>query len=171
MPELAPYVSETPSPMVLAARLVKEADANAVTVFAGPCIAKRKEGLEVPEVDYVLTFEELGAMFVAGKVDVAECDDAAVVPDSRAVDRGFAASGGVLAAVQEALGSEKAAAVQGEQLDGLDRKAITRLKMYARKGIPGNFMEVMACAGGCVAGPRGLVSAVVSKRELDKQKD
>ncbi|MBL7016242.1 MAG: hypothetical protein ISR84_01655 [Kiritimatiellales bacterium] len=42
----------------------------------GPCVAKRTEALQNPDVDYVLTFEELGAMMIAGKVDVLECEPA-----------------------------------------------------------------------------------------------
>ena len=41
-------------------------------------------------------------------------------------------------------------------INGLDRKSVNLLKLYAKGKLPGNFVEVMACAGGCVGGPCSL---------------
>ena len=59
-PKQAELVSETPSPMVMAARRIKERDPEAKVVFIGPCVAKKAEfQLEKTggAVDCVLTFE------------------------------------------------------------------------------------------------------------------
>ncbi len=49
-PMLKPYVSETRSPMVYAARYAKEKYPDAEVVFIGPCLAKRHEADSVDEV-------------------------------------------------------------------------------------------------------------------------
>lgn len=41
VPEAADKISDTPSPMLTCAELIKEKYPYAVTVFIGPCIAKR----------------------------------------------------------------------------------------------------------------------------------
>ncbi len=42
--DMAPVVSDTPTPMHYSAQAAKQADSNAVTVFVGPCIAKSAGG-------------------------------------------------------------------------------------------------------------------------------
>ena len=71
-------------------------------------------------------------------------------------------------AVQGILGGE-GAALKGVAVNGLEKKDIRLLTAYARNGCPGNFVEVMACEGGCVAGPRGLVQAATSARCVMKE--
>ena len=41
-------------------------------------------------------------------------------------------------------------------INGIDKKNIAMLKMYAAGKIPANFLEVMCCPGGCVNGPCSL---------------
>ena len=67
LPEMKPYVSDTPTPMAYTASKVRKMDPGAITVFIGPCIAKRVEATKNPDVDYVLTFEELGAILVGSR--------------------------------------------------------------------------------------------------------
>ena len=156
IPELLPRVSATPSPMVLSARRAKARWPGARTVFLGPCLAKRWEARDLAEVDFVLTFEELGALLAAAGMDVARCEESFAEEAPGAAARGFAASGGVSRAIQLALpaGMEW----KPVPVDGLDRKSVAALKSYARQGnCPGHFIEGMSCAGGCLAGPRSLV--------------
>ncbi|MBP5231987.1 MAG: hydrogenase, partial [Planctomycetes bacterium] len=70
---------------------------------------------------------------------------------------GFARSRGVTAAVLRVAAERCLYAPRAPQaLDGLDRKALAQLKLYAAGKLPGDFLEVMACAGGCVNGPSSL---------------
>ena len=62
LPEMAPFVSSTSTPMHYCAEIAKERFPGTTTVFIGPCVAKRREALYDPIVDYVLTFEEVGAL-------------------------------------------------------------------------------------------------------------
>lgn len=75
---------------------------EAVTVFIGPCIAKKNEVMSqyIQELEYVLTFEELYAMLCAKGIEA----EAIAVPGYRRrrhrYRKGFAALAGVTAAVQ-----------------------------------------------------------------------
>jgi len=162
---MAPFVSHTPSPMAISARWVKEADPQVTTVFIGPCVAKRTEALQNPDVDYVLTFEELGAMLIAAKIDVLESEPAKLSRSGKPGGRGFAVSGGVTGAIQAHLG-EAAGVLKPVAFNGLDSKALMRLKMAATRGCGGNFVEVMCCEGGCMSGPGVLCNPVVAGRKL-----
>jgi iron only hydrogenase large subunit-like protein len=56
------------------AELSPEENPDHLRVFIGPCLAKRKEGLDDPLIDYVLSVEELGALFVTMDIDAAEIE-------------------------------------------------------------------------------------------------
>ena len=49
---------------------------------------------------------------------------------------------------------EEADKINAVQVANLDKKAIGALRAYAKSGkAPGQFIEVMACEGGCITGP------------------
>jgi len=165
LPEMVPYLSDTPTPMAYTASKVRKNKPDAITVFIGPCIAKRVEAARNPEVDYVLTFEELGAMLVGAGIDVLECDETARNPGGHAEGRGFAASGGVTAAVKSLASGD--ADLQPVLVDGIDRKSIRLMRNWATKSCPGNFAEVMSCEGGCIAGPGTLGNPRLALKQLN----
>ena len=71
-------ISNTVSPMVAMARLIKSQNKDVKTVFIGPCIAKKTEAKrnEVSgDVDYVLTFEELLALLDSRNIKIDECEE------------------------------------------------------------------------------------------------
>lgn len=165
LPELEKFISHTPSPMAISGRMIKEADFEAVTVFIGPCIAKRTEALNNPNVDYVLTFEELGAILIAAGIDVQECESKPFEHPAQAGGRGFAVSGGVTGAIRAQLAEEQAD-LKPVCFNGLDSKSLMRLKAAATRDGDGNFIEVMCCEGGCMSGPGVLCNPVVAGRKL-----
>ena len=64
--ELMPHVPGAVSPMVACGRMIKQLHPDALTVFAGPCLAKKSEAKEpdiAGAVDYVLTFQEIQDIF------------------------------------------------------------------------------------------------------------
>lgn len=159
IPEMQPFVSSTLSPMKYTALEVRREHPEAVTVFIGPCVAKRKEAQSDDCTDYVLTFEELGAMLVAKGIQVEEQDELPLPRDAEGYARGFATSCGVTAAIlkehmkQFLNGDCEARKIDSKFINGLDTRAVKQLKLYAAGKMPGNFLEVMACEGGCVGGP------------------
>ncbi|MFA6815960.1 MAG: monomeric [FeFe] hydrogenase [Lentisphaeria bacterium] len=157
LPAFKKFVSDTPTPMAFAARLVKEKYPDVKTVFIGPCISKRVEASRTPEVDYVLNFEELGAMLAGRNIDVISQKPWQLPRPAIATARNFAKSCGVTQAVlTELMGANSDFKLKTKFMDGIDKKSLTMLKLYASGKIPVNFLEVMACKGGCVNGPSSL---------------
>lgn len=151
IPEIQPYVSHTKTPMYYTAELVKKEHPDCIAVFIGPCLAKRVEAEYDPNVDYVLTFEELGAMLVAAGINIDECEPAEFTAVSYAQGRQFPLTGGVSGAVASIIGDK--AEVKAERIDGLSKENIKLLKRYGAKGCENNMLEVMCCEGGCISGP------------------
>lgn len=156
LPALVEHVSLTPSPMVYAHEMVREADPKAKTVFIGPCVAKRSEARR-KGVDFVLSFEELGAILAGRRIDVLACEPHPVERPAAATARNFARSCGVTEAVlAQATSKIPDFRLAAKQIDGIDRKTCAMLKLYAAGKLSANFLEVMACPGGCVNGPCSL---------------
>lgn len=165
IPELKEFVSNTPSPMHFSGAWVKENYPDAATVFIGPCLAKRSEGLKDPTIDYVLSIEELGALFVAKEIDVQKCVDSDAIRIGTSIGRGFPVTGGVTNAIRNALPDDKI--LNAVTIDGLNKKSIRELKRLS-KSCDCNYAEVMACEGGCLAGPNVISNPKLSKRSLEK---
>lgn len=164
IPELKPFVSNTKTPMHYTAEIVKKRDASAITVFIGPCMAKRAEGLHDDLVDFVLNAKELTALFDVKKVTPANCVESETSKPSKQ-GRGFALIGGVAGAVQSLHTCE----VCPVRIDGLTRDTIKQLKQYAKTGkAEGCLVEVMACCGGCIAGPGVAASVKQATKEIQK---
>jgi [FeFe] hydrogenase (group B1/B3) len=165
IPELKEKVSETKTPMHYTAAWVKEHFPEAVRVFIGPCIAKRQEALENELIDYVLTFEELGAFFLALDIDVQSVSESELLSPATDAGRRFPLSGGVTESLARAIATTRE--WKPVLVDGLTKKELAVLKAYARAKAPGNFVEVMSCEGGCVAGPGVICPVKVSKKKVE----
>jgi len=168
LPELAHRVSSTKSPMHYIAELARKEHPDALVVFIGPCVAKKREGRESGVVDYVLNAEELGAMLAAADLDLGTIEAAPVKDLAGRDGRGFPASGGVAQAVRSKLSTlpNCPVACQTECVNGLDRKGMARLKLFAQGRFHADLLEVMACEGGCISGPAVLVDPKVAAARL-----
>ena len=154
-PNMAEHISTNLSPMAELAKHVKEKHPDSVVVFIGPCIAKKaevkKENVR-KYVDYAITFEELQALFdsrdiILRKQKWTDWNEASYY------GRMFARSGGVAGAVEQMLKELKMEDFEFNPIvcDGIDKCRTALLK--ASKGVlPNNFIEGMACVGGCIGG-------------------
>ena len=152
---LVDHISDTISPMVATARLIRSIDEEAVIVFIGPCIAKKGEEkmFELEDgVDHVLTFEEITGLIDAKGLVLTELE-ISPLNNASTYGRGFATSGGVTKAVKEIM-DEKHPDLEYNTLicNGIDecKKALTLAKLGRLKH---TFIEGMACVGGCIKGP------------------
>ncbi len=151
IPDMAGHVSTTGSPMYYTALIAKEKYPDAERVFIGPCLAKKKETKENPDVDFCLTFEEIGSMFAGLHIDLNNVEPYVPEIKSYKAAHGFAQTGGVIGAVKYILSEPDLKAVQ---VANLDKKNVNLLRAWAMTGkAPAPFVEVMACAGGCATGP------------------
>ena len=123
-------------------------------VFVGPCVAKRKEVKMDPCVDFTLTFEEVGSVLAGMDIKIEEAQPFTVLRNSVREAHGFAQAGGVINAVKVYLKEDQDASLNTIQVANLTKKNVALLRAYAKTGkAPGQFIEVMACEGGCVTGP------------------
>lgn len=151
MPEMEPYVSKAHSPMHYTAEFLKKEYPGCITVFVGPCLAKVHEGRNDPYVDYVMNFEELQAFFNATKITVTAAPKEEMNEAITYASRGFAVSGGVTNALKKYAG--ESVMIKDIKIDGLNPENIRLLRSFTKGDCQGNFVEVMSCEGGCVAGP------------------
>ena len=163
-PELLPHVSETATPMHYTAELARQRHPETVTVFIGPCVAKRQEGLHDEMVDYVLTFEEVGALFNARGIVVEECEEHELERPSNEA-RGYAIAGGVSAAVAKLVGDRFE--VRPVAINGLSPQGLKKLQSFVKGGCPGNLVEVMTCVGGCVGGAGVVMPAAKCAKAVE----
>ena len=169
-PDLAEHISHNPSPMVALAKYIKETDASAKVIFIGPCTAKKAEAqLEHarPFVDVVLTFEELQALFDSRTIEIAELGESEL-NNASAFGRIFARSGGLCEAAVQAMAEQGIDfEIKPVVCDGIEACRTALLKKS--KGVlDGNFIEGMACIGGCIGGAGCLTHGEKNKTEVDK---
>ncbi len=170
-PELRENISLALTPMVLTARLTKKKYPDSKIVFVGPCTAKKLEASRKSvrsDVDFVITFEELMAMFDAKNISLKDIDGGEELEDATAAGRGFAVSGGVASAVVEVINRlEPDKHVDTVTAEGLKNCRVL-LEMASKGKYDGYLLEGMACPGGCVAGtgtlaPSKKTTAIVAK--------
>ena len=155
--------------MYYAARIAKKKHPDAKVVFVGPCVAKRKEVRRDEAVDYILTFEEIGSILDGLGIELEQVQEFSVLHTSVREAHGFAQAGGVMGAVKAYL-KEEADKINAVQVANLDKKAIGSLRAYAKTGkAPGQFIEVMACEGGCITGPCAHNEIAAGKRQLTQE--
>ena len=169
-PAMLQHVSHNLSPMATLAKYIKETDKNAKVVFIGPCTAKKAEAQldEVkPFVDVVLTFEELQALFDSRDIDITTLSEG-VLDNASYFGRIFARSGGLSDAVAQGLKEQNIDfALKAVPCDGIEecKKA---LLLKSKNVLDGNFIEGMACVGGCIGGAGCLTHGPKDKAEVDK---
>ena len=170
-PDLLPFVSHNLSPMATIAKYIKEHEAPAKVVFIGPCTAKKAE-VQKPEVaqyvDVAMTFEELQALFDSREIDITGLEED-VLDNASYFGRIFARCGGLSDAVAEGL---KEHGLDDFELkacscDGIEACRVALLKK-SKNLSDANFIEGMACVGGCIGGAGCLTHGEKNKAEVDK---
>ena len=170
-PDMKQYVSHNPSPMAAISRYIKEHDAPCKIIFIGPCTAKKAEVQREsvkPYVDVALTFEELQALFDSKDIDITALDED-ILDNASFFGRIFARSGGLSDAVAQGLREhgETEFQLKAVPCDGIEacRAALMR---KSKNVLDGNFIEGMACVGGCIGGAGCLTHGEKNKAEVDK---
>lgn len=153
-PEAVGNLTPLLSPALAHARLLKqELGPGTQVVFIGPCIAKKREADLHPELlDAALTFADLRAWMkdegiALDEIEPGDTDRFLLRP---AREGGlYPVEGGMIASIRAACPEVDFMAFSG--FAGVER-AITGLEEL--EGQPGAFLELLACDGGCVNGPK-----------------
>jgi len=169
---MIPHVPPSVSPMVACGRSIKKIHPGVKTVFIGPCLAKKAEAREpdiADAVDSVLTFEEIAELFDLMDIHPEKFKEDKSDHSSRA-GRIYARTSGVSEAVQatlDRLRPGRKISLKARQADGIvDCKKL--LQEISDGNIQANFIEGMGCKGGCVGGPKSLVSTDVAQEAVNQ---
>ena len=169
-PDLLPYVSHNLSPMATLAKYIKSKDKTAKIVFIGPCTAKKADvQLESvkPYVDAVLTFDELQALFDSRDMDITAFEETAL-ENASYFGRIFARSGGLSDAVAQGLKEQDIEFdLKALACDGIEACRMALLKK-SKNVLDANFIEGMACVGGCIGGAGCLTHGEKNKAQVDE---
>ena len=170
-PDLADNISHNLSPAATISKYIKEHEPDAKVIFIGPCTAKKMEFQKEevrPYIDCVLTFEELQALFDSRDLEIMDMHED-ILDNASYFGRIFARCGGLADAVAEGL---KARGITDFELkpcscDGIEECRIALLKK-SKNVLDANFIEGMACVGGCIGGAGCLTHGEKNKAEVDK---
>ena len=148
-------MSTTVSPMCAISRYLKFTHPGCITVFIGPCIAKKAEAQDetVPDnADYVITYGEFRALLRSRDMELQPVEDA--YQEASIWGKRFASSGGVANAVMECMQErgEDVSEIQLRKCAG-GQECRTALMLLKAGKLPEDFIEGMMCPGGCVGGP------------------
>ena len=169
-PSLEENISHNLSPMATIAKYMKDADEDIRIVFIGPCTAKKMEFRQErvrPYIDSVITFEELQALIDSRDIDISSLDED-VLDNASYYGRIFARSGGLSDAVAQALKEQGNGEFELNAVacDGIE-ECRTALLKASKKVLPNNFIEGMACVGGCIGGAGCLTHGAKDKSQVD----
>ncbi|MBS5737234.1 MAG: 4Fe-4S dicluster domain-containing protein [Clostridiales bacterium] len=170
-PDMRQFVSHNLSPMATISKYIKDTTENAKVIFIGPCTAKKAEVQKSsvkPYVDAVLTFEELQALFDSRDIDITTLEEG-VLDNASYFGRIFARCGGLADAVAEGLKEQGLDdfELKACSCDGIEECRIALLKK-SKNLTDVNFIEGMACVGGCIGGAGCLTHGTKDKAEVDK---
>ncbi len=169
-PDLTDCIVPLYSPMLAHAKLLKTLYGdNIKVVFIGPCIAKKNEADQFPDlVDYAVTFKRLRKLFDENGIDPAlmktsgEAD--AFVPQPAGKGNLFPIDGGIFASMSSTTIGH--ADISRSSYSGMHHikeilRDIPAMPKQGRK-----FIELLVCEGGCVKGPASIdPSSVLIKRQ------
>lgn len=155
------------SPMLTHATLLRQVyGPEAAIVFIGPCIAKKLEADAHPQlIDVALTFEDLHRWFAQEQIDPAELRELPsdqFVPEAAQEGAIYPIDGGMIAGVKAQCPVSDATFMSFSGISAIQR-ALDGLESFQ----PARplFVELLACEGGCVNGPRaGRRARTIAKR-------
>lgn len=152
-PELVPSFGEVASPLLAHARLLKrEYGAELAVVFVGPCVAKKLEADRNPGlVDVALTFEDLRRWFAEAAVDPATLPArGGFLPRQSGRGALYPLVGGMTTTLED---DPRTAGTTFVSVSGLHATCEALQGLEVRDG-ERVFVELLACKGGCIHGPR-----------------
>ena len=154
-PHLCPSLTNLHSPLCVHAGMLRQIYGEDIAVvFAGPCIAKKREADLFPDrVNVSLTFEELDRWFAQAGIDPsqAEPDHAGFVPVTARGGRLYPIEGGMCATVDRYCERPQFRTLS---VSGMESVALTLRGLDPESLRPPMFLELLTCPGGCINGPR-----------------
>jgi iron only hydrogenase large subunit-like protein len=166
-PRYAENLTGLLSPLLTHCKILRQHYGDAIgIVFFGPCIAKKHEAARHPELlDVALTFEDLRRWL---QLDALDLDTLSAAPEDTFVPYSaregalYPIEGGMIAGVRSNCVVNDAQCMSVSGLEAV-QKALDELDQW--RPSQNLFLELLACQGGCVNGPKAQLSgATVRKR-------
>lgn len=133
------------SPMEAHSQEIKKKDPEAIVVFIGPCISKKKEADDsLGLTSFALTFKELTTWMNQEKVELLELDDDSMTMRKSRI---FPTSGGII----ESMSCDNPN-FDYYHVDGI-QQIINVLQEIESNQLHHCVIEMSACISGCVGGP------------------
>jgi iron only hydrogenase large subunit-like protein len=168
-PQYQPQISPVLSPLLTHCKMLRAHYGNDIAiVFIGPCIAKKIEAEHHPELlDAVLTFEDLDHWLGEKKIsldEITETEDDRFQPEEAEEGALYPIEGGMIPGI---TGKREVDSSQFMSFSGISNveQALKGLSDWHPKR--GTLLEMTACAGSCVNGPKATHSTSVARRRYD----
>lgn len=164
-PEFTKCITGVYSPLLAHCVLLRKVYGDDIgIVFAGPCIAKKKESDVHPELlDLAITFEDLRKWFDMGKIDPASMEsnnNEFFIPETARNGALYPIEGGML----QTLGRDCDTA-RYMTLSGVDTiQGALRTLAHSSGDKHTLFIELLACKNGCIKGPKATSTTPVGSR-------
>lgn len=170
MPEFTPYITDRASPLLAHARFLRERYGEDIgVVFAGPCIAKKREADVWGQIDCAITFRDLKKWLEEANLDFSGGSQRTVIEDEFIPYRAakgalYPVDGGMIAAIKKYSVDDRIRMMAVTGIDEIER-ALKGLKPEELSSPL--FMELLACPGGCVNGPQATPGGPTALRRLN----
>lgn len=169
-PELIQDLAPVLMPSGIHARMLKkEYGEGTRVVFAGPCIAEKKEARAVRQegcLDAVLTFEEIQKWFEEEGIRIEDCENEDFEELHLGANLRYPVSGGLLSAVS--VTKKKKDNYRKFYVSGV-KDCLDVCEALKTGEVAGCFIEMNACHGGCVNGPATAATVSSFKIKLDME--
>ncbi len=168
-PECQPHIFGVLSPLLTHCKMLRAHYGEEIaTVFIGPCIAKKKEAEQHPELlNEVLTFEDLDRWLTEMHIHLDEIADA---PDDRfqpvEAEEGalYPIEGGMVPGIARNLENNRSEFMSFSGIPNVEQALIGISEWKPEHNI---FFELTACAGSCVNGPKSTRNTSVARRRYE----
>jgi len=147
-PQLLPFLSKADSPMIAAARIVREKFPETKPVFIGPCVVKKLEASRYPDLNILsVTFKDIVELFKHFNIKDVVQDNKAEFDLATCNTRIYPVSGGLAesANLDEVLKKD-----QYKVVSGIKEVKAALADFEKNKRI--KFLDILFCFGGCING-------------------
>ena len=168
-PECQPHIFGVLSPLLTHCKMLRAHYGEDIAiVFIGPCIAKKTEAEQHPELlDAVLTFEDLDHWLTEESISLAEIVETAedrFRPGEAEEGALYPIDGGM---VPDVAGNRQVNSSHFMAFSGLANVEQALKGIGEWKPEHNIFFELTACAGSCVNGPKAARNTSVARRRYD----
>jgi iron only hydrogenase large subunit-like protein len=168
-PECQPHVFGVLSPLLSHCKMLRARYGEEIaTVFIGPCIAKKMEAEQHPELlDAVLTFEDLDQWLADQGIrieEIAENETDRFQPEDAQEGALYPIEGGMVPGVARNTEIDSSQFMSFSGLANVEQALKGISEWNPEHNI---FFELTACAGSCVNGPKAARNTSVARRRYD----